>query len=351
MTPKLTFDDGDGQHAYWLDPSGKAKVGWRCSGVSTLAKMIPETWKLEQWNKRTVAKGMFLDYVDERKLFEKLAVDPDDKTLGDKVASEALNIAKAHDAAERGTQMHKVLELLLLNKPELMYTEQQRRDAQVLQATLDRYDLRLTNDALVEQFVLWPDHSLAGRFDAVLHRGERDIVLVDLKSGLNAILYPQTTAIQLALYARAPLVSAVIDETTPGRRVVEQWREMPVGLDYRRAYVLLCQPDAEIGSLHEIDIEKGWAAAKLSLQGLRWRRENKSTLVREVAFEEPATAVYTMADLASAATTVEELRELWRQAKRTGRHDSAFDLALQQRLAQLQERDAGVMETAQEAAS
>lgn len=335
-TPKLTYDDGE--HAYWLDTTGNKPVGWRCAGVSTLAKMIPESYLLEQWNKRTVAKGMFLDHINGAKLFEKMAVNPDDKDIGDKVAAEALNIAQAHDKAERGTQMHKALELLLLGKPERLYTDQQRRDAEMLERTLDRYDLHLTADALVERFVLWPDHSLAGRFDAVLHKG-RNEVLVDLKSGPNAVLYPQTTAIQMALYARAPLISDLMEERA-GRLVVSQWREMPKNLDYRYGYVLLCEPDAAIGTLHEINLEKGWAAASLALQGLRWRREAKGdAIVREVPYEAPPTEVYTLTDLVDAAQSVEEVRELWHRAKAAGLYDPTLDAAMQARATYLKTCD------------
>lgn len=260
---KLTYTD-DG-HAYFLG-------GYKAKSVTGVAKIAADQWNIEQWTKRSVAVGMLFDHAHNGdSLREELAVDPADKALGNQVAEKALELAKAHAKAARGTQMHRVLELTLLNRLRELLTDQQRRDADVLRRTLDRY--RLTPyEGLVEQFVAYPDYRVTGRFDAVMERSDGSVVIVDLKSGPGAIEYPHSTCVQLALYARAPHVSAVIEEDDTGKQAVTQWRTMPPQLDLDRGYVLLVQPDAEVGTLHEIDIAHGWEAGQLALQIVNWRK-------------------------------------------------------------------------------
>lgn len=325
---KLTYNDFN--HSYYLD-------GRRCKSVTALAKIPADTYALEQWGKRMVAIGMSLD----PNLIENIAVDPDNKDRGNAVVEQALKAAKSHLKADRGTQMHKALECVLLDQQHKLLTEQQRRDADVLRRTLDRYRLR-PYDGMVEQFIAWPDHAVTGRFDAILETHDGRVMLTDLKSGQGAIDYPHSTAVQLALYARAPLVSDTVDYDGD-KAIVTEWRTMPTHLDMRTAYVLLVPPDADEGTLHTVDIQHGWAAARQALDIVNWRKKGMRWVdgrqicdwVHEVPAEEPATAVYTFADLAEVAESAEELRTLWREAKRSGRFTTDFQNAVTRRLSEL----------------
>jgi hypothetical protein len=313
---KLTYTD-DG-HVYFLG-------GYRAKSVTAVAKIATDSWNIEQWTKRMVAIGMLFDHVYEGGLLrEQLAVDPNDKPLGDKVAAKALELAKAHVKADRGTQMHRVLELTLLNRLDELLTDQQRRDADVLRRTLDRY--RLTPcEGLVEQFVAYPDYRVTGRFDAVLEAADGSQAVYDLKSGPNAIMYPHSVFVQLALYARAPQVSAVIEENG-GQQAVTQWRQMPPRLDLDRGYVLLVEPDADVGTLHQVDIAHGWEAGQLALEIVNWRKRFKygKEAVHDVDFAEAISRGRNAAAAAidptlralpfmsaQACRTLDELRELW----------------------------------------
>lgn len=311
----------DRSHRYYMD-------GVMCRNVSSVAKIPIDTWTLDQWSKRSVALGMALD----RNLCENILVDPDSWELGNEVAEQALRAAKTHHKADRGTQMHRALELTLLGRPEGLLSEQQRADAAVLQATLDRYGLR-PHQGMAEQFVAWPHHRVGGRFDAILEKPDGRLLLVDLKSGQNAVLYPDATACQLALYARAPWMSDGV-EIQGDKTIITNWRPMPEKLDLRYGYVLLVPPDAKIGTLHEVNLEYGWHGAHLALQTINWRKK-RGEVVREVPYEDPPTALITYVDLAAGADTVEELRKVWRDANADGRLDSALLTAIDARRAEL----------------
>jgi hypothetical protein len=341
---KMIYRDED--HSYYLD-------GRRAKSVTAVAKIVQDSWNIDQWNKRMVAVGMLYDYAEDKgKLHEKLAVDPDSRDLGNNVAKQALNLAKAHDKADRGTQMHKALELTLLDRPEKLLTEQQRRDAQVLQRTLDRYGLS-SYGGIAEQFVAWPEFSVTGRFDCILTKDGAP-VLVDLKSGKNSVLYPHSTAAQLALYARAPFHSAVIEEDGD-KIIVEQWRPAPAGLDLDTAYVLLCEPDAEIGELHSIDIAHGWYAVQRALELVNWRKEKEWG--KAIATEMPwAQEIPTCencggsleaceggcwdisdsyAEIVATASNVDAVRRIWREAANRGVLTEDFKAILQARAGDL----------------
>ena len=305
--PEHTLTYNDTSHAYYLN-------GKRCKSVSTVAKVPTDTYTLEKWQQRQVAIGL----AAEPELIENIAAHIDNRDRLDDIVEHAKRAAKAHAAADRGTQMHRVLELVLLGQDEKLLTAQQKADAEVLKRTLDRYKLT-PHQNMAEQFVIWPEYTIAGRFDAVLEAPDGTLVLTDLKSGPNAVLYPQSVAIQLALYARAPMMSAGI-HTANDRATITEWQPMPERLDSRYGYVLLVTPQDTVGTLHRIDIQHGWAAAQMALRIVEWRK--KYNYGRDIAtevteFEKPK-PVATWESLAANATDLERLREIWKRAAELG---------------------------------
>jgi RecB family exonuclease len=302
---KLTYDDTT--HAYYLN-------GRRCKSVSTVAKVPTDTYTLEKWSQRMVAIGLATD----PQLIENVAAHIDNRDRLDEIVEQAKRAAKAHQAADRGTQMHRVLELVLLGQDDKLLTAQQRADAEVLKRTLDRYKLTPHQD-MAEQFVIWPQHTIAGRFDAILEQPDGTLILTDLKSGPNAVTYPQSVSIQLALYARAPMMSSGI-HTAGDRATITDWRELPERLDRLNGYVLLVTPDDTVGTLHRIDIEHGWAAAQLALQVVDWRKGANygRDIASKVAEFTQRPAAPTWESLIRDATSVEDLRLIWKRAKELG---------------------------------
>ncbi len=307
-TAQHTLVYNDRTHAYYLD-------GKRCKGVSTVAKIPTDTYNIEAWGKRMVAVGLTLDPT----LIENVAAHIDNKQRLDEVVDNALRAGKAHAAADRGTQMHRVLELVLLDQEDKLLTAQQKADAEVLKRTLDRYKLT-PHQNMAEQFVLWPHYLVAGRFDAILETPNGDLVLTDLKSGPNAVAFPHATCIQLALYARAPLMSADI-HTQGDKATITSWRDLPERLNRNHAYVLLVTPDDTVGTLHRLDIRHGWAAAQIALNTVEWRKQlnNGKGIAEEVLEPEPPRAApATWESLMATADSVARVREIWDRCKELG---------------------------------
>jgi hypothetical protein len=322
-TVKLQYTDSS--HAYWLD-------GRRCKGVTTVAKIPVDDYAITKYDRRQVAIGLAL----EPNLIENIAMDLENRDIIDSIVDDAKKVAKAHHKADRGSQMHRVLELILLGEDERLITEQQQRDRDLLLRTLDLYKLT-PHDGLIEQFVVWPEQVVAGRFDAVLEKPDGRLWLVDLKSGPNAVKYPQSTAVQLALYARAPHVS--LNAPRHGdKQITDQWRTMPDKLDRQHARVLLVQPDAEIGELHRIDIQHGWAGAMKALEIVRWRKQHNNG--RDIATTEPADdpprEMPTWETLIRDARGLDDLRLIWTRAHQCGDLTPELRQAVQDRTTHFQ---------------
>lgn len=314
MTHRLVFNDS--AHTYTLN-------GRRAKSVTAVAKIAPDSYALEQWRKRQVAIGMMLD----RRLAERVAVDPDNREAVDAVCEEAMQAAGAHHAAHRGTQRHRASELA--DTGGKLFTDQQQRDAEAWQRTIERYGIEI-DPAHVEGFAIWPEHSVTGRFDRFARYRGRYVVL-DLKSGENAVRYPQGTAVQLALYARAPLISQRI-EVTGDRSTVTTWTPPPADLDLRTGYVVLLSDEMEVGELWEIDIEHGWEGARHALDLVSWRKAFSygSDLARQV--KPPADTADDLITAIATAAGRSALEALWarHEAVWTERHTTAAANRIQQ---------------------
>jgi hypothetical protein len=305
----LRYDDAT--HEYRVD-------GRRLKSVSSLK--IADTYKLDTYNLRVTVETL----VKNPELWEKVAtaVIADNRDQLDRELEAGKRAAGVYYARERGSLMHFVLQLVLQGRTELLLTERQRQDADALQRTLDRY--HLTPTTWVENFVIYPEHLVAGRFDAILLRSDGTPIMCDLKSGANAITYPQSVAVQLALYANAPWMAKSM-ATTGDISMVNNWTKLPERLDLETGHVILLEPGAAVGTLYEINIEHGWAGAQMALQIVNWRRgfNYGRDLAREVALS--------FTDRARGAADLDELRTIWKEARRSKAHTKDFLDAVEER--------------------
>lgn len=266
----------DRQHAYWLD-------GKRCKGVTTVASIPDSRFAIEQWRGRQVVRGMALT----PSLVERAAVaNWDDKDTLNTIAEEALVASKSHEARDRGTAAHRITERIDLD--ELVVDTPLARQVQAAwKKALDDAGLEIMPE-YVERIVVYPDRLLAGRFDRIARRKfDGTLCILDLKTGAGAIKYPHSTAIQLALYANAPLIAGQI----PGDGgSTDQFASMP-SVSKTVGYVVH-MPSDELVEVHPIDIGAGWEAAEqIVFPTLDWRarRDLVGDRPRAVASTSPMT--------------------------------------------------------------
>jgi hypothetical protein len=122
----------------------------------------------------------------------------------------------------------------------------------------------------VERIIVHQNPLIAGRFDRLFKR-RRDgkFVIGDIKSGTNAVRFPQSTSVQLAVYANAPLIAGSIP-SSGGE--TETFEKMPEKIDLKRGYIVHA-PDPEHVEVVEIDIAGGWDIFKKAIvPTLAWRQ-------------------------------------------------------------------------------
>lgn len=275
---KLSYNDS--QHAYWLD-------GKRTKSVTTIAKIPDNTYTLEQWGKRMVAIGMARD----GSLVERAAAHHDDRDKMEQIVNDAMRAAKTSEKADHGTAIHRIAERVDLGE-ELIETELSKKIAAAWPKAIDLAGFTILPE-YVERIVVYPDLPLCGRWDRLV-RNKRTgkLAVLDLKSGINAIKYPHSTAIQLAIYANAPLIAANL-EWSGKSESTETFEKVPANVDKKWAVVAYVQPDGEKIELYKIDIAAGWKAAKqICFPTLEWR-DNKMLVspLASVDVNEPAAHV------------------------------------------------------------
>jgi hypothetical protein len=251
---KLSYNDR--QHAYWLD-------GKRCKGVTTVAKVPDDTYNLQNWQKRQVALGMAFDET----LIERAIAHHDDKQALNLVAEDALRAAKSHQAAARGTAIHRTLERHDLGE-HIIDTAQNRALRAAYDKALDAAGLTVLPQ-YIERIVVHPKVNVAGRLDRIFKR-RRDgkYVIGDIKSGSNAVKYPQSTSVQLAMYAYAELMAGPIPADGGD---TEEFEKLPEKLDLKFGYIVHA-PDEHTVEIVKIDIARGWKIAQNAIFPiLEWR--------------------------------------------------------------------------------
>ena len=262
---KLTYNDE--QHAYWLD-------GKRCKGVTSVAKYPDDRYSLDLWAKRMVVIGM----ASSPPLVHRAAAHFDERDKIDAIAEEALTLAKTKEAAGRGTADHRITERVDLGL-DIIQTPEAQAVADAWQQALDYLDVEIVPE-LVERIVIYPDLLIAGRFDRIArYRTTGELVMLDVKTGKNAVRYPHSTAIQLGLYANADAMAGPLKRGQNGSQWTDQFEALP-DLNTDHALVVLLPP-AGRARCFRLNITAGYEAAEeICFPTIQWRK--RDDLVEEI---------------------------------------------------------------------
>lgn len=269
---KLSYDDRT--HAYWLD-------GKRCKSISSVAKIPDDTYSLDQWRKRQLLIGVAL----LPELAERAAAHFDDRDHLDRMAEEAMAAAKSHTAAARGTAVHRITERIDLNEL-IIDTPQAQAVRAAWSKALEIAGLEIVPE-LVERIVVYPEWRIAGRFDRLARRkGDGKLCVLDVKTGSSAVKYPHSVAVQLALYANAPLMAAPLPREGGKTEVFEPLPDVDTSVGY-----VVHMPNDEEVDVVGVDLEQGWKGAQTCFAVLDWRNSRELLIpVTEVPVTDPEPA-------------------------------------------------------------
>lgn len=274
-----------------MPAKGSKRVSYR--RATTFVGALEDTYNLMAWKNRQVAIGM-----GQRPdlVLAAASAEPDDKKRFNEIADKACEHALASASATTGTALHALTERL--------------DRGQKLGHVPDPYpaDLKAYEAATaglewlgIEAFRVHDEWKVAGTADRIgRHHGR--LRIYDIKTG--SVDFPHKMAMQLAMYAH----SLPYDIATDTRGGAEP------GLDMNTGVIIHLPAGQARCDLYEIDIAKGWGACLIAHQVWRWRGEkNLTTLIGD----ETPPPTPTFADLARDAVSLDELRDLWRRAKRS----------------------------------
>ena len=225
---------------------GKPTAYTRCT---TFVGALEDTYNLEQWKCRQVALGLAAR-PDLMGLVH--AANGEARELN-RVVADALDASKSDAAANTGTTLHAMTELVDAGADVASIPEQYRADMDAyLKATsLLRHDF-------AEVLTVHDGLKIAGTPDRISTLPDGRRVIVDLKTGridyaVNKI------AMQLAVYANSLLYDVDTHERT------EHHADKTIGI-----IVHLPAGSGEC-TLHKVDLTAGWEAVQIAKQVRDWR--------------------------------------------------------------------------------
>lgn len=304
------------------DPETGKERAW--TRATTVARTLADEYNLTKWKLRQVARGMALrpDLVAAA-----AATDPDaDKGTFDKITDQAMERAGSSAGANLGTALHSFTGRLDSEQPPLDALGAPAALHGDLRAYVDTMRRHRLRPAHVERIVVLPDLGIAGTFDRIVSQppGQTKaapLAVLDLKTAKSIDYSMLEIAIQLALYAHAPLMWNAATRT---------YEPMPVDVDKDRALVLHLPVGKAHGQLYGVNIIEGWTYAQLAMQ-VRAARSNGKGLAWLVEPEPADLALHRV----SIAPDRAELARLWDQLHPEGLWSEEVNAAAIARLADL----------------
>jgi hypothetical protein len=270
MTTAPTFSTPtatDFQRDQWgrpliVPPEGGAPVPY--TRASAAAKTIEDTYNLELWARRNVVFGMARDPSLVARVLA-LGGDPSTwdmatKKQANKIHEDAADVALAHKAADIGTAVHRMTEIVDRNQPLIAGPYEADISAYVNALAAAGYEV---DPAHIECRLVCDELRMAGSADRILTRtADRARLIADIKTGETVDYGGLGWAAQLAAYAHSQLY-----DIDTGQRVATPALERTTGI------IIHLPAGKGICTLYEIDLVAGYRAAQLANEIRAVRRE------------------------------------------------------------------------------
>ena len=279
--------------------------------VSNIAKVLEDTYHLDLWKDRMLAKGLAMR-PDLVMLAGATPLEEKWKFSND-IVRPARDTAGGSQGANHGTAFHSLTEIVDRGEPVppgTLLDNVKRLD--LYKQSLNAHGLTVIPDWM-ERVVLNREHRLVGRTDRALwaDRGQGaaawlpqgfSAVIGDVKSQKSMDFGCMSIAMQLAIYAHADLVW----NEDAGR-----WEEPDIDLNRDVAVVMHVPSDRIAADIHVIDIARGWELVQMAMEV---RAARKETLNRRL--NSPSEVKWERAILN--ASTKQELSQIWKAAVAAG---------------------------------
>lgn len=290
--------------------NGKSKSWQR---VTNFIKLAEDTYHLELWKQRNVAKGLAMrpDYV--------AAVQPldvkDDKERLNRICERAQDVAGAYKSADAGTELHTSTELADYAHGDLSVVPVAHRPHVQLYLDALRQNGLTVVDDMIERVTASQRYEVAGKFDRVFGLGDGSNVIGDLKTGDSLDLSMPSIAGQLACYEDGINYTGIWD----GRR----WdRSLQVRGDFG---IVVHLPSTRLEvTVYTVDLRSGHVLNQVCLQVREQRRvkaQHVSSVFQPDLYRDASVNVEAeWLELGNAAHNVTELLSLANRARAFGQY-------------------------------
>jgi len=282
--------------------------------VTTFANTLDDQYNLTLWKLRNAVFGTA---IHKDLQVAAAATDPNNKKRMNEIAQEALDFGVGHTdrgrAELQGTARHELAERIDRGQALGMVSKEVETDMRAYEKTTTGLDVKA-----IEQFRVHDDWRVAGTADRVVEKDGHHYI-ADLKTG--SIDFPVPISLQLAMYAHCTPYDIETDTRV---------EDHPI--DLHKAIIIHLPAGTGECFLHYVDIEKGWRGCQLAKQVREFR--TLKGLTWEVPGDEPPRS-FTFAELALMAADLDELRAVWREAKRQCAYTDTVAAAIETRRNQL----------------
>jgi hypothetical protein len=233
--------------------------------ASSAAKTVEDTYNLELWARRNVVFGMSRDPSLVARVIA-LGGDPSTwdkakKNAANKIHEAAADVALAHRAADIGTAVHRMTEIVDRNLPLVAGPYEADIAAYVNAVAAAGFDI---DPRFIECRLVCDELLMAGTADRILRSADGRNVIADLKTGETVDYGALGWAAQLAAYAHSKLY-----DVERGERLDTPPIDLATGI------IVHLPAGKGVCTLYEIDLVAGYRAAQLANEIRAVRREAK----------------------------------------------------------------------------
>lgn len=265
-------------------PHPKTGVVQAWTRTSTIAKVLDDTYNLELWKQRMVAKGV----ASRRDLTNRAATtDLSERSAWLEICDMAMEHAGSSEGRNNGTALHAIAETYDRDPASFdpsRYPEDLVADLYAYIAACKAAGITMAPE-LVERTTVNADAGLAGTWDRVAYcRSWAFPRIADLKTQKTIDYSQASIAIQVAGYAYG---NVMLPKPWPGKDgAVTDYLDMPT-VDLKKGILIHVPVGKAECTIYEIDIESGLSALKTALSVRRWRTRKDLFTLLPLAGVEP----------------------------------------------------------------
>lgn len=188
--------------------------------VTNFVKLTDDTYHLDRWKQRNVAKGVAMLATEKPALLAALAACDvkEDKERVNTVVDRAFEKAETYRMADEGTRLHASTELVDFSKRTDVAPEHHQRKMALYVQALESCGITVAHN-MIERVTVSTRYAVAGKLDRIYMLADGSYVVGDVKTGDSLDLSMPSIAAQMDCYRDGINNAGVFDGTGYDRNI------------------------------------------------------------------------------------------------------------------------------------